>query len=476
MANLLKTKRVVWGLTFFLVTVVAGLSYFSGARYVAAARAVEQALAVPSAIDSTLSLLTDAETGQRGFILTGDDQFLAPHEVARQSLPRHLGDLKRLTTADVEQASRARRVERLAIEKLAFTEEAIRSRRNGDLQDAVALVRSGRGKQLMDAVRSAMGGMREREQWVLTDRRKRAEAAQRVAGWGVGVGSLLTVLLALFSLLTVHRDVQALQRNAEEAAASEEHFRLLTENTSDLVRLLDLTGRVTYASPSVERLLGYRAAELLELPAKALMHPDDVAAADALLSDVEAGLVMSGVSTHRLRNKAGDYRYFEVRWSAQRDQHGAPHTIHTTARDVTERKEAEEQLAAQAEKLRSLSLRDELTQLYNRRGFMEIAGQAHAQATRDGRSAALVFIDLNGMKRINDELGHESGDSALVDTAAVLRKALREADVIARLGGDEFAAFALDFTAEDLANLRARLRGLADQEAAERDRPYRLSR
>jgi diguanylate cyclase (GGDEF)-like protein/PAS domain S-box-containing protein len=283
------------------------------------------------------------------------------------------------------------------------------------------------------------------------------------------------VLLALFSLLTVHRDVQALQQNAEEAAASEEHFRLLTENTSDLVRLLGLDGKVVYASPSVERLLGYKVAEFLTLPTKSLLHPDDLATAGSILTDVASGALTSGVSTYRLRNKAGEYRFFEVRWSVQEDQNGAPDTIHTTGRDVTERKHAEELLAAQAEKLRSLSLRDELTQLYNRRGFMEVTGQAQAQATRDGRPAALIFIDLNGMKRINDELGHESGDHARADAAAVLRKALGEADVIARLGGDEFAAFVLDFNAGDLARFRARVRELADRETAERDRPYRLS-
>src|SRR5689334_8457958 len=93
MANLLKAKRVVWGFIFVLVTAVAALSYFSGTRYLAAVQAVEQALAVQSAIDGTLSLLKDAETGQRGYMLTGDEQFLAPHDAARAGLPNHLGQL-----------------------------------------------------------------------------------------------------------------------------------------------------------------------------------------------------------------------------------------------------------------------------------------------------------------------------------------------------------------------------------------------
>jgi diguanylate cyclase (GGDEF)-like protein len=125
--------------------------------------------------------------------------------------------------------------------------------------------------------------------------------------------------------------------------------------------------------------------------------------------------------------------------------------------------------------LRSLSLRDELTGLYNRRGFLEIAGQAQAQAARDRRLAALIFVDLNGMKRINDELGHETGDDALKDAACVLKEALTRSDVVARLGGDEFVAFSLDFGSGKLEPLRRRLRALADEEVSRKQRPYRLS-
>jgi diguanylate cyclase (GGDEF)-like protein/PAS domain S-box-containing protein len=475
MANLLKAKRVVWGLIFLLVTAVAGLSYFSGDRYLAAARAVEEALAVRSAIDATLSLLKDAEASQRGFILTGDSQFLMPHEAANEGLPRHLAELRRAIGNDARQKAHLQVLERLANDKLTFTEQTIDARRDGDLAGALARVRTGRGREIMEAIRSETRAMDERAHVILRERRREAENIQRLAALGIGVGSLLTVLLALFSLLTVHRDVQALQRAAEEAAASEEHYRLLTENTSDLVQLIDLNGKTIYVSPSVERLLGYGVEEFLALPAEALMHPDEKPMAAALLADIATGATLSGIATYRLRNKAGEYRHLEVRWSVHVDGDGAPVNIHTTGRDVTERKQAEEQLAEQAAKLRSLSLRDELTTLYNRRGFLEIAGQALAQAARDHRAAALIFVDLNGMKRINDDFGHEAGDSALLDTATVLGKALREADVMARLGGDEFAVLALDFTAGDVGSLRGRLRFLADQETAERDRPYRLS-
>jgi diguanylate cyclase (GGDEF)-like protein len=122
-----------------------------------------------------------------------------------------------------------------------------------------------------------------------------------------------------------------------------------------------------------------------------------------------------------------------------------------------------------------ISIRDELTGLYNRRGFLEVAGQAHSQAVRDARPCAVIFVDLNGMKRINDELGHDVGDEALVDTAHVLNCGTREGDVVARLGGDEFVVFARDFGADQLDPLRSRLRELADARGADQKRPFRLS-
>lgn len=475
MANLLKAKRLIWGIFFVLVTATAMLSYVSGKRYVATVQAVDQAVAVQSAIDQTLSLLKDAETGQRGFLLTADVEFLEPHALASVQVSKPLGQLRQFVAAEPQQLARLRELELRIGEKLAFIEDTLRLRRDGDATAAMALVRGGRGKHLMDQIRDACAKMSAHEQAVLSVRRSQADAAKLTATWGVGIGSLLSVALALASFLTINRDIQTLRQTAEELADSEEHFRLLTENTSDLVRLLDLDGKATYASPSVERLFGYTVDEFLALPARALMHPDEVAMAGAILTDIKQGGVTSGVSTYRLRGKNGIFRWFEVRWSVQKNSAGEPTSIHTVGRDVTDRKLADEMLKAQAEDLRSLSLRDELTRLYNRRGFLEVAGQAYAQATRDGRQAALIFVDLNGMKRINDEIGHDAGDDALKDTATVLTAALAPADVVARLGGDEFVAFSVDFTPAALDPLRQRIRGLADAEVQRNDRPYRLS-
>ena len=109
------------------------------------------------------------------------------------------------------------------------------------------------------------------------------------------------------------------------------------------------------------------------------------------------------------------------------------------ARDITERKQIEVSLW-------EISIRDQLTGLYNRRGFITLAQQQIKTAERGKRLMPLVFVDVDDMKGINDNLGHEEGDRALSDAASILRQTFRESDIIARIGGDEFAILATDVT------------------------------
>jgi len=111
---------------------------------------------------------------------------------------------------------------------------------------------------------------------------------------------------------------------------------------------------------------------------------------------------------------------------------------------VVERERARHADAQRVEEIRNLSIRDELTGLYNRRGFLELARHLLKQADRSRGCALLFFFDLNGMKQINDQFGHEEGDRALRETAEVLRAAFRASDVVGRLGGDEFVALLPD--------------------------------
>jgi diguanylate cyclase (GGDEF)-like protein/PAS domain S-box-containing protein len=142
--------------------------------------------------------------------------------------------------------------------------------------------------------------------------------------------------------------------------------------------------------------------------------------------------------------------------------------VATDLTDLIERNRVEEEL-------RTCSLVDELTGLLNRRGFFALAQQQLKLAHRMEEKLFLAFADLDGMKSINDNLGHLEGDHALTDTADILKKTFRDSDTIARLGGDEFAVLAMGTIEINTATLVKRLQGLVDAHNARGHRPYQLS-
>ncbi|HYQ43833.1 MAG TPA: diguanylate cyclase [Polyangiaceae bacterium] len=142
---------------------------------------------------------------------------------------------------------------------------------------------------------------------------------------------------------------------------------------------------------------------------------------------------------------------------------------------VVERERARADTLKWAEEIRNLSIRDELTGLYNRRGFLELARLIIQQTDRARGSALLFFLDLNGMKQINDQLGHEEGDHALQDTAGVLRATFRASDVVARLGGDEFVALLPEATSEQLVLFTRRIEAAIASRNQEPNQRFRLS-
>ena len=127
------------------------------------------------------------------------------------------------------------------------------------------------------------------------------------------------------------------------------------------------------------------------------------------------------------------------------------------------------------EEILSLSITDQLTGLHNRRGFLSLAGQQLKLSDRNKNGLQLFFADLDSLKWINDTLGHEEGDKALIEAATVFRETFRTSDIIARLGGDEFAVIAVDITEANSKIFTSRMQTLIDTRNNQENRKYRLS-
>lgn len=271
---------------------------------------VEHTYQVIGLLEDTETAVINAETAQRGYVIAGDDRFLAPYRDAVPRVESDLGRIEQLTRDNPSQQQRVAELRGLVNDKLALVGTVVTLRRDERAEEAVRIVRSGRGEEAMNVVRRAVAELVGEE----------------------------TRLLAL------------------RVAASKSSARRVT---------------LTFF---------------------------------LLTAFVFALLVLS-------------YLLFR--------------------RDVSRRR-------ARARTLHDLSLTDELTGLYNRRGFLLTAERRVKSARHEEQNLLLLFADMDGLKRINDRHGHDEGSRAITTAGEVLRRTFRDSDVLARMGGDEFVALVAD--------------------------------
>ena len=211
---------------------------------------------------------------------------------------------------------------------------------------------------------------------------------------------------------------------------SEERFRSLVQNSSDVITVIDSDTTITYQTPSIERVLGYEPSALIGTKLIDLVHPDDAARVAALCRRTTRSHAANSLVEWRMRRRDGSYVYAET-ISSDLLENDAVRGFVLTSRDVTERKVLEDQLRHQA-------FHDSLTDLANRALFTDRVQHALARRTGSADSATVLFLDLDDFKAVNDSLGHSAGDALLRAVGRRLRGCIRSEDTAARLGGDEF--------------------------------------
>lgn len=215
--------------------------------------------------------------------------------------------------------------------------------------------------------------------------------------------------------------------------ASESHFRLLTERASDVVWQLDHRLNILYISPADEKLRGIKHADVVGRPFPEMSPEEERPLIVQAFETLAQASAKDETATFVFRQTCsnGAQIWTEILASADRQSDGSISGFHGITRNITERRQMEE-------KIRQLAFHDALTGLPNRRLMMDRLQQAIATCRRNQQQGALLFIDLDNFKPLNDRYGHTAGDLLLIEVAARLRSCLRETDSVARFGGDEF--------------------------------------
>jgi diguanylate cyclase (GGDEF)-like protein/PAS domain S-box-containing protein len=274
---------------------------------------------------------------------------------------------------------------------------------------------------------------------VLADEVARHRTQARVARNSANLGALLIMVAAAAAFgLLLWRFQRTRQRasvaRVREATlrASEARFESMFENSSDLMLVVDPDMTVRYQSASVERILGYCRDELAGRKLTELAHDDDVA---ALGGHFGGSLETVPAFELRLRHRGGTWVHVEL-LGREFDDSGEPALV-LNGRDVSQRLELERELRHRAS-------HDSLTGLSNRALFRERLLHALDESKRTGTDVAVLFLDVDDFKLVNDSLGHQAGDDLLRAVAQRMKDAVAVGDTIARFGGDEFAVLLTD--------------------------------
>lgn len=258
------------------------------------------------------------------------------------------------------------------------------------------------------------------------------------------------------------------KRISKALVESEEHFRNAFDYAAIGMALVSLEGKWLRVNRSLSEIVGYSEAELLVSDFQTITHRDDLGNDLAEHYRLLNGETLTCQLEKRYLHKLGFDVWASCSASLVRDAKSQPLHFIFQIQDITERKRAE---AA----IQTLSLVDELTGLYNRRGFLAFSQQHLNSLQRTNKGVVVVYADLDGLKKINDSFGHKEGDRALMKTAELLKETFRSSDVLARLGGDEFTALAAVEPDGGISSLVSRIHEKFDKHNALRVSPYKLS-
>lgn len=331
-----------FGLALVVIAVIGGASYWSTVEARRTAERVEESHTVIALLDETFSKLNDAEAGTRGYVITGEEEYLERYESAASDVGAGIEELKALTADNRPHQEALDSLGSLTEQRIASAQESITLRRDGGFEAARAYILTGEGRELTLQIRALISRMESQERDVLGTRDNDAEASAQRTEYITLFGSGLVLVIVVAAIVSINRQITERQRAIEELDG---FFTL----SLDMLSIAGFDGYFKRINPAWEQITGFTTDELLSRPYLDFVHPDDVEATIAEASN----LSIQGIDTisfeNRYRCKDGSYKWLS--WNATpmpNQEH-----IFAIARDNTERRQAEDLRAQHAAELAS---------------------------------------------------------------------------------------------------------------------------
>lgn len=262
----------------------------------------------------------------------------------------------------------------------------------------------------------------------------------------------------------LEKEIMERQKTDEALQKSEEQYRSLVESTDDSIYVVDRNYRYVFMNKKHQTRLGLSDDGYIGRLYDEFHSPEEK---DEFIEKADS-VFARGESVRHEYQSLQDGRSFLLTLSPVQEAGGTITAITAISKEITDYKKMQEQL-------RELSLTDQLTGIYNRRGLFTLSDPVFKQAKRQKKGIFMLYADIDNMKEINDTAGHQAGDAILIETANILKTNYRESDIIARIGGDEFVVIPVGTAGEDIEKIVARLEKSLEIYNAERKHSYRLS-
>lgn len=441
-----------------LVLLAAGISSYRALESAQSSVGwVRHTYQVIGSIDDLIESLAVVHSSGRSFALTGEDEFRRQTETAIAGANSARQQLAVFTRDNPSQQTRLPDIEQRMDRVIQRARQAINTRTEEGPERSIELLRTGEGARALEAFRVLAVDMKEQEVALLDHREEQANTAFRQTQYGLAGATGLALILTVSAGIGTVRDIRRRKKAEAELYLEKERAQVTLASIGDGVMRADATGNVTFLNRAGTLLTGWPENEAVGKPLGDVFTVIDAATRTPLAQRMQAAIADGSVpplpETALLVRRDGKEVPIEDTVAPIRDNEGNYTGAVNVFRDVSEAREA-------SRLLRHVAQHDPLTGLPNRVLLGDRIGRAIASADRHSGRVAVLYLDLNGFKGINDTRGHAVGDQLLKSVTTRLLACVRDCDTVSRLGGDEFVILLTELnSAEDAATTAGRVMG-----------------